>query len=235
MPVPMWAPAAARAGSRAADAAAAHDDDRVGRRRRDSRQVPRWPPAPHAVSPELKWSQVPTGHAELRAADARSRAGAQQGLEDGHHALVDLEHPGHIDRSARRRRRGRAAGRQPAGQPARERLHGSRRAAGSVPSLHVRAVRARHQARVPQGTPQEAAATRTAVINAMDGHVLGKAGSSPASIGHSSFPVEMTAQQSKFCPCDGRPAARSFQSARARSFVGEEDDCLQRSRRMDNK
>jgi len=28
---------------------------------------------------------------------------------------------------------------------------------------------------VPQGTPQEAAATRSAVINAMDGHVLGKA------------------------------------------------------------
>ena len=28
---------------------------------------------------------------------------------------------------------------------------------------------------VPQGTPQEAAATRTAVINAMDGHVVGKA------------------------------------------------------------
>jgi Raf kinase inhibitor-like YbhB/YbcL family protein len=28
---------------------------------------------------------------------------------------------------------------------------------------------------VPAGTPQEAAATRTAVINAMDGHVLGKA------------------------------------------------------------
>jgi Raf kinase inhibitor-like YbhB/YbcL family protein len=28
---------------------------------------------------------------------------------------------------------------------------------------------------VPQGTPQDAAATRTAVVNAMDGHVLGKA------------------------------------------------------------
>jgi len=28
---------------------------------------------------------------------------------------------------------------------------------------------------VPQGTPQEAAATRTAVVNAMDGHVLGRA------------------------------------------------------------
>ena len=28
---------------------------------------------------------------------------------------------------------------------------------------------------VPAGTPQEAAATRTAVVNAMDGHVLGKA------------------------------------------------------------
>jgi Raf kinase inhibitor-like YbhB/YbcL family protein len=28
---------------------------------------------------------------------------------------------------------------------------------------------------VPQGMPQEAAATRTAVVNAMDGHVLGKA------------------------------------------------------------
>src|SRR4051794_25413748 len=28
---------------------------------------------------------------------------------------------------------------------------------------------------VPQGTPQEAATTRTAVVNAMDGHVLGKA------------------------------------------------------------
>jgi len=28
---------------------------------------------------------------------------------------------------------------------------------------------------VPQGTPQEAAATRTAVFNAMEGHVLGKA------------------------------------------------------------
>jgi len=28
---------------------------------------------------------------------------------------------------------------------------------------------------VPMGTPQEAAATRTAVVNAMDGHVLGKA------------------------------------------------------------
>jgi Raf kinase inhibitor-like YbhB/YbcL family protein len=28
---------------------------------------------------------------------------------------------------------------------------------------------------VPQGTPQEAAATRTAIVNAMDGHVLGKA------------------------------------------------------------
>ncbi len=28
---------------------------------------------------------------------------------------------------------------------------------------------------IPSGTPQEAAATRTAVVNAMDGHVLGKA------------------------------------------------------------
>src|SRR5438309_7236990 len=28
---------------------------------------------------------------------------------------------------------------------------------------------------IPQGTPQDAAATRTAVVNAMDGHVLGKA------------------------------------------------------------
>ena len=28
---------------------------------------------------------------------------------------------------------------------------------------------------VPQGTPQEAANTRMAVVNAMDGHVLGKA------------------------------------------------------------
>ena len=28
---------------------------------------------------------------------------------------------------------------------------------------------------IPQGTPQQAADTRTAIVNAMDGHVLGKA------------------------------------------------------------
>ena len=41
---------------------------------------------------------------------------------------------------------------------------------------HLTSVRdGQSNGRVPQGTPQEAAAIRTAVINAMDGHVLGKA------------------------------------------------------------
>ena len=59
------------------------------------------------VSPELKWTQVPMGTREFRAADARSgrRPAAQHARRD---ALAGLEHPGH----------GRpAAGRRDAGQP----------------------------------------------------------------------------------------------------------------------
>ena len=59
------------------------------------------------------------GHAELRAAPSRSGAGPQQGIEDGHHPLVDLEHPGDGDGSPGRRRARRVAGRQPSGQPPR--------------------------------------------------------------------------------------------------------------------
>ncbi len=57
-------------------------------------------------------------HAELRAAPARPRAGPQQGLEDGHHALADLEHSRHVDRTAGRCRHRRAARRLTAGEPA---------------------------------------------------------------------------------------------------------------------
>ena len=116
------------------------------------------------------------GHAELRAADARSRAGAQQGLEDGHHALADLEHPGHVDRVSRRRRRGRAARRQPPGEPARRTATWApARLPGPYHHYTFELYALDTKLDVPQGTPQQAADTRTAVINAMDGHVLGKA------------------------------------------------------------
>ena len=60
-------------------------------------------------------------------------------------------------------------------EPAQQRLHGPRRASRTVPSLHVHAVRARHEARRHAGAPADAFETRTALLNAMDGHVLGKA------------------------------------------------------------
>ena len=89
---------------RTGDAAAHHDDDRVGGRRRDSGQVHAGGGSERGVAGAEVVAGA-AGHAKLRAADARSGAGAQQGLEDGHHALADLEHPGHVDRTAGRRAR----------------------------------------------------------------------------------------------------------------------------------
>ena len=90
------------------------------------------------------------GDAEFRPADARSGTGPQEGLEDGHHPLADLEHSGDVDRPAG----GVAQGELPDGSrqvslrsnatwvPARPR---------SVSSLHLRALCARHQARRAAG------------------------------------------------------------------------------------
>ena len=57
---------------------------------------------PAAVSPELKWSQVPPGTQSFVLLLHDPGAGAQQGLEDGHHALADLEHSRHVDRACRK-------------------------------------------------------------------------------------------------------------------------------------
>ena len=114
-------------------------------------------------------------HTELRAAASRSRARPQQGFEDGHHALADLEHPRDGDGSSGRRRARRVAGRQPSGQPSDKRLHGPGRPAGPYHHYTFELYALDTKLDVPQGTPQQAADTRIAVINAMDGHVLGKA------------------------------------------------------------
>src|SRR5690348_15332615 len=62
------------------------------------------------TAPRAQMVAGAAGHTELRAVDARSRTGVEQGIEDGHHALAGVEHPRHVDRSARRRDAGGASG-----------------------------------------------------------------------------------------------------------------------------
>src|SRR6185312_15391228 len=90
-------------------------------------------------------------YAQLRALGTRSRARAEQESQDGHHTLVGLEYPRHIERPAGGCHGGDAAGWDPTSQPPLEWLHGSRCPAWAISPLHFRALCARHAARCPAG------------------------------------------------------------------------------------
>ncbi len=127
------------------------------------------------VSPELKWSQVPPGTQSF----VLLMHDAEPVLNKG--SKMDITHwlIWNIPASATALPEGVAAG---------ERADGSRQVslrtngymgpgapAGPYHHYIFELYALDTMLTVPQGTPQQAAATRTAVVDAMDGHVLGKA------------------------------------------------------------
>ena len=97
------------------------------------------------VSPELKWTQVPMGTQSFVLLFHDPEPALNKGLMDVTHWLV-----WNIPATATGLQEGVAQGAElPDGSRqvefARQRLHGTRRASRPVPSLHVRAVRARHK------------------------------------------------------------------------------------------
>jgi Raf kinase inhibitor-like YbhB/YbcL family protein len=113
--------------------------------------------------------------AELRAAHARPRAGAGEGSKmDITHWLI-----WNIPGTSTGLPEGVAAGELPDGTRQVSLRSNAYMGPGAPPgpyhhyTFELYALDTKLE--VPQGTPQEAAATRTAVVNAMDGHVLGKA------------------------------------------------------------
>ena len=130
---------------------------------------------PNAVSPELKWSQVPAGTQSLVLLmhDPEPVLAKGSKMDITHWLIWNIP--------------GTSTG-LPEAVPAGELPDGSRQVSlrsnsymgpGAPPgpyhhyTFELYALDTKLE--VPQGTPQEAAATRTAVVNAMDGHVLGKA------------------------------------------------------------
>jgi Raf kinase inhibitor-like YbhB/YbcL family protein len=128
-----------------------------------------------AVSPELKWSQVPVGTQSfvLLMHDPEPVLNKGSKMDITHWLIWNIP--------------GTSTG-LPEGVPAGELPDGSRQVSlrsnaymgpGAPPgpyhhyTFELYALDTKLE--VPQGTPQEAASTRNAVINAMDGHVLGKA------------------------------------------------------------
>jgi Raf kinase inhibitor-like YbhB/YbcL family protein len=130
---------------------------------------------PNAVSPELKWSQVPPGTQSF----ALLMHDPEPVLNKG--SKIDITHwiiwniPGTSTGLAE----GVAQGQLPDGSrqvSLRSNSYmGPGAPAGPYHHYTFELYALDTKLEVPQGTPQEAAATRAAVVNAMDGHVLGKA------------------------------------------------------------
>ena len=152
-----------RRGPRTGRAAAAHDVHRVGRRRRDPRQVHAGGRPDVAVA-GAELVAGADGHAELRPAAARSGAGvpAKSSKMDVTHWLI-WNIPGTSTGLPEGVAGRRSAGRQPSGEPPRQRLHGPRRASRTVPSLHVQLYALDTKLDIPSGAPADAAKTRMAI------------------------------------------------------------------------
>ena len=128
-----------------------------------------------AVSPELKWSQVPAGTQSfvLLMHDPEPVLAKGSKMDITHWLIWNI--PGTSTGLAE----GVAAGELPDGSrqvSLRANAYmGPGAPAGPYHHYTFELYALDTKLEVPQGTPQEAAATRTAVVNAMDGHVLGKA------------------------------------------------------------
>jgi len=128
-----------------------------------------------AVSPELKWSQVPPGTQSfvLLMHDPEPVLAKGSKMDITHWLIWNI--PGTSTGLAE----GVAAGELPDGSrqvSLRSNAYmGPGAPAGPYHHYTFELYALDTKLEVPQGTPQEAAATRTAVVNAMDGHVLGKA------------------------------------------------------------
>jgi len=128
-----------------------------------------------AVSPELKWSQVPAGTQSfvLLMHDPEPVLNKGSKMDITHWLIWNI--PGTSTGLAE----GVAAGELPDGSRQVSLRSNAYMGPGAPPgpyhhyTFELYALDTKLE--VPQGTPQEAAATRTAVVNAMDGHVLGKA------------------------------------------------------------
>jgi Raf kinase inhibitor-like YbhB/YbcL family protein len=129
----------------------------------------------NAVSPELKWSQVPAGTQSF----VLLMHDPEPVLAKG--SKMDITHwlIWNIPATATGLPEGVAAGERPDGSRQVSLRSNAYMGPGAGPgpyhhyTFELYAIDTKLD--VPQGTPQEAAATRTAVVNAMDGHVLGKA------------------------------------------------------------
>ena len=128
-----------------------------------------------APSPELKWSQVPPGTQSF----VLLMHDPEPVLNKG--SKMDITHwlVWNIPGTATELKEGVAAGELPDGSRQVSLRSNAYMGPGAGPgpyhhyTFELYALDTKLE--VPQGTPQEAAATRTAVVNAMDGHVLGKA------------------------------------------------------------
>ena len=129
----------------------------------------------NAVSPELKWSQVPPGTQSF----ALLMHDPEPVLAKG--SKMDITHwlIWNIPATSTGLVEGVAAGELPDGSrqvSLRANAYmGPGAPAGPYHHYTFELYALDTKLEVPQGTPQEAAATRNAVVNAMDGHVLGKA------------------------------------------------------------
>ena len=131
--------------------------------------------SPTAPSPELKWTQVPPGTQSFVLLMHDPEPVLQRGSKmDITHWLV-----WNIPGTSTGLPEGVAAGELPDGTRQVSLRSNGYMGPGAPPgpyhhyTFELYALDTKLE--VPQGTPQEAAATRTAVFNAMDGHVLGKA------------------------------------------------------------
>ena len=130
---------------------------------------------PNAISPELKWSQVPAGTQSfvLLFHDPEPILNKSSKMDITHWLIWNI--PG----TSTGLSEGVAAGELPDGSrqvSLRANAYmGPGAPAGPYHHYTFELYALDTKLEVPQGTPQEAAATRTAVVNAMDGHVLGKA------------------------------------------------------------
>jgi Raf kinase inhibitor-like YbhB/YbcL family protein len=130
---------------------------------------------PTAPSPELKWSQVPPGTQSfvLLMHDPEPVLGKGSKMDITHWLVWNI--PG----TATGLPEGVAAGELPDGTRQVSLRSNGYMGPGAPPgpyhhyTFELYALDTKID--VPTGTPQEAAATRTAIVNAMDGHVLGKA------------------------------------------------------------